>query len=394
MSSEKDASVPHEIVIVKRRAGFEDESHHGGAWKIAFADLMTAMMTFFLVMWLLSVSDKKTITQIAAYFNPTTFSDDKKSEKGIFDVSEDQEQEEGKKAAKEIKAKEDPESEAKDKAEKAAGDGQEAKGDPKKAEEELFNDPYGVLARIAMKAMLAGEKENGGTLEGAESLPGGEAYRSPFDPAPMVRPLDGMPALTPAPNPQPTAGGVGEPGDRGATITPSAPPEAAPTPASREEAEKMDAAAAQALEKEIMEQLKVLAPEDMPNIEVKHEPEGVLISLTDDFRFGMFDVGSAVPKPEVVVVMEKVAKALGEREGKIVVRGHTDGRPFKSGKNDNWRLSMDRAQMAYYMLVRGGLAEGRVERIEGHADRKLKIADDPNAAQNRRIEILLRTAAP
>ncbi len=235
---------------------------------------------------------------------------------------------------------------------------------------------------------------NGGTLEGAESLPGGEAYRSPFDPAPIVRPLDGMPALTPAPNPQPTAGGVGEPGDKGAAVAPSAAAEAAQEPATKEAADEAEVAAAQALEKEIMESLKGLAPEDMPNIEVKRDPEGVLISLTDDFRFGMFDVGSAVPKPEVVVVMEKVAKALSEREGKIVVRGHTDGRPFKSGKNDNWRLSMDRAQMAYYMLVRGGFAEARVERVEGHADRKLKIADDPNAAQNRRIEILLRTATP
>jgi chemotaxis protein MotB len=42
------------------------------------------------------------------------------------------------------------------------------------------------------------------------------------------------------------------------------------------------------------------------------------------------------------------------------------------------------------MLVRGGLDQQRVERIEGYADRSLKVADDPNAAQNRRIEILLR----
>ncbi len=44
-----DAQVPHEVVIVRRRGGDGEEGHHGGAWKIAFADLMTAMMAFFLV---------------------------------------------------------------------------------------------------------------------------------------------------------------------------------------------------------------------------------------------------------------------------------------------------------------------------------------------------------
>jgi chemotaxis protein MotB len=46
--------------------------------------------------------------------------------------------------------------------------------------------------------------------------------------------------------------------------------------------------------------------------------------------------------------------------------------------------------MAYYMLARGGVAESRFESIEGRADRDLKIPSDPNAAENRRIEILLK----
>lgn len=40
------------IVIKKITAG--GGGHHGGAWKVAFADFMTAMMAFFLVMWLLN----------------------------------------------------------------------------------------------------------------------------------------------------------------------------------------------------------------------------------------------------------------------------------------------------------------------------------------------------
>ena len=49
MSSQEESVAPAEIVIVRRRAGGEDEGHHGSAWKIAYADFVTAMMAFFLV---------------------------------------------------------------------------------------------------------------------------------------------------------------------------------------------------------------------------------------------------------------------------------------------------------------------------------------------------------
>lgn len=44
---------------------------HGGAWKIAYADFMTAMMAFFLLLWLLSFSDEDKLTGIANYFKPS-----------------------------------------------------------------------------------------------------------------------------------------------------------------------------------------------------------------------------------------------------------------------------------------------------------------------------------
>jgi chemotaxis protein MotB len=50
--------------------------------------------------------------------------------------------------------------------------------------------------------------------------------------------------------------------------------------------------------------------------------------------------------------------------------------------------------MAYYMLVRGGVDEKRFERVEGYADRSLRVPADPEAAQNRRIELLLRKPKP
>ncbi|MTH46506.1 flagellar motor protein MotB [Intestinirhabdus alba] len=58
----------HPIVVVKRRKskGHGDGAH--GSWKIAYADFMTAMMAFFLVMWLISISSPKDLVQIAEYF--------------------------------------------------------------------------------------------------------------------------------------------------------------------------------------------------------------------------------------------------------------------------------------------------------------------------------------
>jgi flagellar motor protein MotB len=54
-----------EIRIVKKKGG--GHGHHGGAWKVAYADFVTAMMAFFLVMWLIGL-DAKTRAAIAAYF--------------------------------------------------------------------------------------------------------------------------------------------------------------------------------------------------------------------------------------------------------------------------------------------------------------------------------------
>ncbi|MBL8581143.1 MAG: OmpA family protein, partial [Rhizobiaceae bacterium] len=117
--------------------------------------------------------------------------------------------------------------------------------------------------------------------------------------------------------------------------------------------------------------------------------EGVMISVTDQLDFGMFEIGSALPRRDLVLAMEKIGKVLASRQGKIQIRGHTDGRPFRSEAYDNWRLSSSRAQSTYYMLVRGGLDEKRVTEVAGLADRALKVPDDPYAAANRRIEILL-----
>lgn len=55
------------IIIIKRI--IKKPAHHGGAWKIAYADFVTAMMAFFLLMWLLSMLNKYQLMGISNYFN-------------------------------------------------------------------------------------------------------------------------------------------------------------------------------------------------------------------------------------------------------------------------------------------------------------------------------------
>ncbi|HEX7816727.1 flagellar motor protein MotB [Dyella sp.] len=60
-----------QIIIVKRRKRAK-HGHHGGAWKVAYADFVTAMMAFFLVMWILGVGTREQKAAIADYFkNPS-----------------------------------------------------------------------------------------------------------------------------------------------------------------------------------------------------------------------------------------------------------------------------------------------------------------------------------
>ena len=146
---------------------------------------------------------------------------------------------------------------------------------------------------------------------------------------------------------------------------------------------------AEALQKEIQQQVSGVAGKLAEGIIVQPAEGGVLVTVSDEANTAMFGVGSALPNKELVLAMEKIGKILSAQKGSVIIRGHTDGRPYKGSSGDNWGLSMSRAHAAYYMLVRGGLAEDRVKQVSGFADRRLQVPGDPMADANRRIEILL-----
>ena len=58
-------------IIIKRKKVIQGGGHHGGAWKVAYADFVTAMMAFFLLMWLLNATTEQQRKGLADYFTPT-----------------------------------------------------------------------------------------------------------------------------------------------------------------------------------------------------------------------------------------------------------------------------------------------------------------------------------
>lgn len=58
-------------IIIRKKKGGGGHGHHGGAWKVAYADFVTAMMAFFLLLWLLSATTEKQKKGLADYFAPT-----------------------------------------------------------------------------------------------------------------------------------------------------------------------------------------------------------------------------------------------------------------------------------------------------------------------------------
>lgn len=69
--AKKAPEPPLQPIIVKKIIEAGHGGHHGGAWKVAYADFVTAMMAFFLLMWLLGATNEKQRKSLADYFTPT-----------------------------------------------------------------------------------------------------------------------------------------------------------------------------------------------------------------------------------------------------------------------------------------------------------------------------------
>ncbi len=412
----------NEVIVVKKHGGGHDDGHHGGAWKIAYADFMTAMMAFFLVMWLVNAANEETKASMASYFNPIKLSDETPAEKGLkkpVDAADGQEQSE--------KSKVKGEGEVQGTAAATGDDMTSTSGDePNYSEADYFENPYSVLAEIAQEIGQQANVSSKGEAGAADSGPatgadGGEAYRDPFDPDFWTKQMQ----VTSSEGPEQPAKSMPSDNPMADLASPSTMPQSTETknqlqsndaqvamavPSARSDAAQIDKAsgapgqkpddavnadpqatkAAEELRQQIQAQISGVAGKLAEGLVVTPAEGGLLVTISDQADDAMFNIGSAVPRREMVLAMEKIGKILTDRKGSVVLRGHTDGRQFKGTENDNWRLSMARAHSAYYMLVRGGLKEERIKQVSGFADRRLQVTNDPLAAGNRRIEILLQ----
>ncbi|WP_085024967.1 MotB family protein [Ensifer aridi] len=396
MSDESHHNGKNDIIIVKRSADGHD-GHHGGSWKIAYADFMTAMMAFFLVMWLINAANEETKAAIAAYFNPVQLTDQKPSEKGLKDPAKDAQGEETQERSKVDGEQTKSGGSAKSGDQLTATSGEETKY----SDADFFENPYSVLSEIAREvgheANISVKGDGGAGQSGpATGASGGEAYRDPFDPDFWTKQVEVKDGGNTAESDVAAAANAAldsAVGQKPEAENPAkAEGETAKSPdVAESEAEAKDRKEAEALKAEIEKEVGGEAGRLLEGLVVTPSEGGLLVTISEQTDQPMFAVGSAVPQKELVLAMEKIGKLLSERQGAVVVRGHTDGRPFKDGIYDNWRLSAARAQSAYYMLVRGGLKEERVKQISGFADRRLQVPNDPYAPANRRIEILLQS---
>jgi len=259
-------------VVVRRKRAY-GESHHGGSWKIAYADFMTAMMAFFLVMWLLLLVPKKDLQSIAEYFRMPL-----------------------------------------------------------------------------MTAITGGEK-----MDNSKSkIPGGD------------------PSVIPNQYPLPSA-------------NPENDSELQEDQADQESLENL---------KEKLDNLIEHNPvlrQFRPQLLLDMTPDGLRIQILDQQNRPMFATGSAVVQTYMRDILRELAPLISELPNPITISGHTDALRYASGDRNysNWELSADRANSARRELVAGGLVENKIKRILGLGDTVDLVKDDPMAAVNRRISILV-----
>lgn len=331
-------------VIIKKYEIVEG-GHHGGAWKVAYADFVTAMMAFFLLMWLLNATTEDQRKGLADYFSPNNLMSHASS-----------------------------------------GTGQPFGGHTAFADGALVSDKGAVEILMGKRPPVAESDVGDSEIVKRPTGPDGEETGSPE--AGAGKPLTGKAALLMGDQPDATglAGQASTEGDQRADGM--RPPTEAELRAEleRQEKEALESAAEQIREAvrgdpELADLSKQLA--------IDMTPDGLRIQIMDEVRQPMFTTGSATPNERARALVRKVAPVLMKLPQAISISGHTDATPFAGKDRSNWELSAERANATRRLLTEGGLPEQRIRTVTGHADRDPLLPADPFAAANRRIAIVV-----
>ena len=360
--------------IIKKIEVVEGHGHHGGAWKVAYADFMTAMMAFFLLMWILSSSDEQKLRGIAEYFTDATMP----GGSGVLDG-----------------ATLGPPGTltASNGATVARGSDRGEVDDPTPATWEIMD-----VTQTARP-----DQEKRGANLGDHTNPAAGAVSPEFVEDSTAEGLsDSGAAATSADsekpawdedtvNPNVAAGSTMEetealdPNSTHIGANSQAVPEQNPT----HTADKERFAALEAEVKQAMQQAPELAALQ-ENIVFKETDEGLLVQIMDQDGKAMFASGKAKMNKASRMLMETLGAGLAKLPNDMVISGHTDAVPFANQTSyDNWDLSSDRANAMRRVLLQSGVTQDRILRVTGLAATQLLMEDAPKDPSNRRIEVLL-----
>ncbi len=359
-------------IIIVKRAEEGEAGHHGGAWKVAYADFVTAMMAFFLLLWLLNATTQAQRQGLADYFTPANALSHASSGTGKpFGGS----------------SPFDRGSMVSNRGVQAAIQGRSLPAPQTTAMHDARHASAAGAAEAPRPAALSAKGTGGeaGQGAGAAPVPHGAA------------------------GPAPTPGGTA---DNPATTTPLAlgraaflanagtggphqglvPAEQAASQAAREHA--AFAAAASQIRAAIAADpaLRDLAGQ----LRIDETREGLRIQILDADKRPMFESGGTEPAGWAREVLARVAGVLAKLPEKLAVTGHTDAAPYLGDAPgmSNWDLSAARANATRRLLVADGVQGARFRSVTGMADRDLLLPSQPLAAANRRIAITVLRAAP
>ena len=127
-------------------------------------------------------------------------------------------------------------------------------------------------------------------------------------------------------------------------------------------------------------------------ITISLTPEGLQIIAVDLNGAPMFESGRATPTPHARALLSQITNVLIPLPNRITVTGHADAN--RQGLNSPFELTANRANAARKIIEEAGLRENRIAGVIGHGHAMPLYPDDPYAAGNRRIEIVLERAAP
>ncbi len=316
-------------IIIRKSEDHDDHDHHGGAWKVAYADFMTAMMAFFLLLWIVSAADEKKLKGLAEFFTPTETSKLMGGEgflegqvfgpDGIFRGVE--------------------------------------------GESYQINPPsLGRELPVAPPDEFLGEMEPMRVADDAFVASSDGVYLTEL--AAMVAHASMVEAAHETNSVQPDLPEFVE-----------------------ERSEKLDAVEA-AIDAAIAQNAALV--EFQVSLRVEQTPEGLLVQILDQEAAPMFDLGSTQIGDATRDLLQVVGQAVADLPYPMIITGHTDAVPFTTRTNyGNWELSADRANAARRVLVAAGVSNDRIARVSGVADTMPLNRENPTAPENRRLTMLL-----